>query len=159
MRLAMRFAHTVAAAGLVGALLAYLLIILFAPKGSAQSFADARETINVICDYLLLPSLAVALVTGLLSMVVHRPFQEFRWVWLKALLGLSMFEATLGIVGSKANAAAELSAKIAAGAGEQAALDAAIASEWTALLAILALSLANYVLGVWRPRLWKQPGM
>ena len=43
-------------------------------------------------------SLAIALMSGLLSMVVHPPFQEMRWAWLKALLGLAMFEATLGAI-------------------------------------------------------------
>ena len=35
-------------------------------------------------------------------------------VWVKALLGLSMFEATLGIIGSKANYAAGIARKMAA---------------------------------------------
>ena len=57
----------------------------------------------------------ISLVTGLLAMAVHRPFQELRWVWVKALLGISMFEATLAIIQAKGADAARISAKIAAG--------------------------------------------
>ena len=89
-------------------------------------------------------------------MVVHPPFRETRWAWLKALLGLSTFEATLGIIGSKASSAASISAKIAAGEAQQKALADAIANEWGALTAIMVLSLVNVVVGVWRPRLWKK---
>jgi hypothetical protein len=76
-----------------------------------------------------------------------------RWVWMKALLGISMFEGTLAIVHAKATEAAQLSEKIANGEPASDALAAAIASEWMTLFAILALSVANYVLGIWRPAL------
>jgi hypothetical protein len=105
----------------------------------------------------LLPSLAIALVTGLLSMAAHQPFQDMRWVWIKALLGLSMFESTLAIIQSKANYAAKVSSQIAAGEANADALKAALttdlATEWYSLGAIMTLSIANVVLGVWRPRL------
>jgi hypothetical protein len=64
-----------------------------------------------------------------------------------------MFEGTLAVIQSKAGEAARLSEKVAKGEPASDALAAAIASEWTALYAILALSVANYVLGVWRPAL------
>lgn len=157
MRKATKILHTLASCGLIGALMGYIIILLAAPQDTAMAYANARASIAAICNYLLLPSLAIALMSGLLSMVVHPPFQNMRWVWLKALLGLSMFEATLGIIGSKASAAASLSAKIAAGEAEQKALADAIGSEWGALTVIMVLSLANIVIGVWRPRLKKSP--
>lgn len=153
MRKALKFLHTLASCGLIGALAGYAIVLIYAPQATASTYADVRHTITALCDYLLLPSLAVALVTGLLSMAVHQPFQDQRWVWVKALLGLSMFEATLGIIQSKAATAAIISAKIAAGDAEPGALATAIASEWMSLGAIAALSVANIVLGVWRPRL------
>jgi hypothetical protein len=153
MRQLMKFLHTLSSAGIVGALVAYALILVYAPQASAQDYADMRQTIAAICNYMLLPSLGLSLVTGLLAMAVHRPFQELRWVWVKALLGIGMFESTLAIVSAKAGDAARLSAQIAAGEPMEKGLQATIASEWTALFAILALSIANYVLGVWRPTL------
>jgi Predicted integral membrane protein (DUF2269) len=153
MRKAMKFLHTLASCGLIGALLGYAIVLIYAPQDTARSYAEARQTISALCTYLLLPSLAVALITGLLSMAVHPPFQDQRWVWVKALLGLSMFESTLAIIQAKATTAATVSAKIASGAAEPGALAAALSSEWSSLGAILALSIANIVLGVWRPRL------
>jgi hypothetical protein len=153
MRRLLKFLHTCAACGMVGALLAYGLVLIHAPQDTAQAYADMRHTVSALCNYLLLPSMALALVTGLLSMAVHRPFMEQRWVWLKAVLGLSVFEATLGVVGSKAGTAAAVSAKIAAGAPAADELARAIAHEWMALGVILTLLLVNIVLGIWRPRL------
>lgn len=153
MRKTLKFFHTLASCGLIGALLGYAIVLTAAPQDTPGAYADMRQTISLLCDYLLLPSLAVALVTGLLSMAVHRPFQERRWVWVKALLGLGMFESTIAIVGSKAEYAAKMSAKIAAGDGDAQALQTALTYEWTTLGTIMALSVANIVLGVWRPPL------
>lgn len=157
MRKATKILHTLASCGLIGALMGYIIILVAAPQDTVEAYANARASIAALCNYLLLPSLAIALMSGLLSMVVHPPFQEMRWAWLKALLGLAMFEATLGIIGSKASAAASLSARIAAGEAEQKALADTISSEWGALTAIMLLSLANVIVGIWRPRLWKTP--
>jgi hypothetical protein len=148
MRKATKLLHTLASCGLIGALMGYIVILLAAPQDTAAAYSNARASIAALCNYLLLPSLAIALMSGLLSMVVHPPFREVRWAWLKALLGLSMFEATLGIIGSKASAAA--------GEAEQKALADTISSEWGALAAIMLLSLANLVVGIWRPSLWKK---
>jgi uncharacterized membrane protein len=153
MRRSLKFLHTLAACGLVGALLAYATVLLYAPQATPRSYAEARQTISLLCDYLLLPSMAVALVTGLLAMAVHGPFRDTRWAWLKALLGLSLFEATLGIVQSKATTAAAEAANIAAGQAQASVLEVILANEWSSLAAILALSIAQIVLGVWRPRL------
>jgi Predicted integral membrane protein (DUF2269) len=153
MRKALKFLHTLASCGLVGALLGYMIVLVYAPQDTPRAYADVRHTISLICNYLLLPSMGVALVTGLLAMAAHTPFQAMRWVWVKALLGLSTFEATLGIIGSKADYAAKLSAKIASGDAPPDALASGLHTEWTSLAAILALSIANIVLGVWRPRL------
>jgi hypothetical protein len=156
MRRTVKFFHTFASCGLIGALFCYMIVLIYAPQDTARSYAEARQTISALCNYVLLPSLAIALVTGLLSMAVHRPFQDHRWAWLKALLGFIMFEATLGIVESKANSAAAVSAKIATGEAEPGLLASALAGEWLSLGAILVLSTAQIVLGVWRPRLAKR---
>lgn len=153
MRKTLKFFHTLASAGLTGALFAYMVVLLYAPQDNASTYADVRTTIAALSNYVLLPSLFIALVTGLLSMAVHTPFQEQRWVWVKALLGLSTFEATLAIIQSKANYAASVSAEIAAGADKGGALKSALSTEWSSLAAITALAIANIVLGVWRPRL------
>ena len=160
MRKTLKFFHTLASCGLIGALLGYMIVLTNAPQDTAATYADTRHTIAVLCNYLLLPSLALALVTGLLSMAVHRPFQDLRWVWVKAFLGLSMFDSTLAIIGSKADYAAKISAKIAQGEANADALSSALQTdlhtEWYSLGAIMTLSIANIVLGVWRPALMKR---
>lgn len=156
MRRALKFLHTLASCGLVGALACYAIVLVYAPQDTAKSFAEVRQTIVAICNYLLLPSLGIALVSGLLAMAAHRPFMDTRWAWLKAILGLSLFEATLGVIQSKAAAAAAEAAKLAAGTGERADLAAVIANEWLALWTIFALSLAQIAIGIWRPRLAKR---
>ncbi len=153
MRKFVKFLHTIASCGLVGALFGYIVVLMFAPQGTPQSYAEMRQTISAISSYILLPSLGVGLVSGLIAMMVHRPFQEMRWVWAKAILGLSMFEATLAIIQAKANSAAEEATKIASGAGDAQALATIIANEWMTLYVILALAAAQIGLGIWRPRL------
>ena len=153
MRKTLKFFHTFASCGLIGALLGYMIVLVYAPQDTVSTYADTRKTISALCNYLLLPSLGIALVTGLLSMAAHQPFQDKRWAWVKAVLGLSMFEATLAVVGSKADYAAAVSAKIASGEADTGVLRTALAGEWYTLGALMALSIANIVLGVWRPRL------
>ena len=156
MRQTMKFFHTLSSCGLIGALAGYAIVLLYAPADTPATYADMRQTISALCNYLLLPSLGVALVTGLLSMAVHPPFQEKRWAWVKALLGIGMFEATLAIIQSKATTAAIVSRKIADGTAEPGALASALSTEWSSLAAIMTISIANIVLGVWRPRLAKK---
>ena len=153
MRKVLKILHTLASCGLLGGLAAYMIVLMWAPQASAQQFADVRRTISALCDYVLIPSLAVALVTGLVAMMVHRAFQEMRWVWLKALMGFALFEATLAVVQSKAGAAASLSAQVLEGAATRESIDAVLSAEWTTLFALTALSVAQVVVGVWRPPL------
>jgi hypothetical protein len=153
MRKTLKFFHTLASCGIIGALLGYAIILTSAPQDTPAAYANIRQTISLLCDLLLFPSLAIALITGLVSMAVHRPFQERRWVWAKAFLGLGMFQSTLAIIGSKADYAATMSTRLSAGDGNADALQRALTYEWYTLGTILALSLANIVLGVWRPPL------
>jgi len=153
MRQSIKFLHTMGSCGLIGALLAYAAILAAAPQATAQSYADMRQAVAAVSNYVLLPSLALSLLTGLVSMMVHKPFAATRWAWLKAALGLSMFEATLAIVQAKAASAAAAAAEIAAGGGDPDALASLISSERATIVVILALSSAQVALGVWRPLL------
>jgi hypothetical protein len=156
MRKAVKILHSLASCGLIGGLAAYMVVLVWAPQGTAAQYADMRQVIAAISNYILVPSLGVALVTGLVAMMVQRAFQEMRWVWAKAVLGLAMFEATLAVIQGKANEGLSLAQKVAAGAETADALKVALSSEWTSLYAIMALSLAQVILGVWRPALKKR---
>jgi hypothetical protein len=152
MRKTLKILHSLAACGLIGGLGAYMLMLMYAPQGTPADYADLRETIKAISDYLLLPSLALALVTGLLAMVAHYPFQEKGWAWFKAATGILMFKGILTIVSAKAGHAAEMSRRIAEGTAPPDALAGLIDLEWGTLWIVMALSVANVVLGVWRPK-------
>lgn len=151
-KMILKILHTLSAAGLIGGLGAYMLMLVFAPQETPADYADLRETIKAISDYLLLPSLALALVTGLLAMVAHYPFQERGWAWIKAASGILMFKGVLTIVSAKAGHAAEMSRRIAEGTAPPDALSQLIGLEWGTLWAVMAISVANVVLGVWRPK-------
>ena len=68
LRKTMKFLHTVASAGMIGGLLAYGVLLVYAPQDTLSRYADMRQSIMYVSNYVLLPSLGIALVTGLLSM-------------------------------------------------------------------------------------------
>lgn len=156
MKQAVKFLHIVSSCGLIGALLGHVLILWHAPQANAEHYASLREAISLIAQYILVPSLGLALVSGLVALIVHHPYQSRRWVWVKAVMGFLMFESTLAVTQSKAVAAADFAQRIARGenvAETQRLLAEAIQSEWTVLYALLALALAQTAIGVWRPKL------
>lgn len=137
--------HEVAAIGIGGGLAACLAVGMTA---SPVDFAASRLAIGAIARFVLLPSLIVVLVTGLLAMAVTRAYQDAGWAWLKALLGLSVFEATLLTIGSSSRPA-----EILAATADSALLASLLQSERNTLWLLIVLSVANVVLAVWRPRL------
>ncbi|MHA7873563.1 MAG: DUF2269 family protein [Hyphococcus sp.] len=154
-RKVLKILHSIAACGLIGGVGCYMLLLVAAPHDTPAAYADLRGAISVISDYVLLPSLMVGIVSGLLSMVVHQPFLDKGWVWIKAATGILMFKGVLTIVSAKAAYAEGVAQKIAAGEAPAGALDSMLALEWWTLVAVMAISIANVVLGVWRPRLMK----
>lgn len=149
----LKILHTIASGGLIGGLLAYMVILVAAPQSTPSAYADMRVTIAVLSNYVLLPSLAIALVSGLLSMAAHRPYAEKPWAWIKAATGILMFKGVLTIIGAKADYAASVSERIANGEVAVDVLETALAYEWQALITIMAITVINVVLGVWRPNI------
>jgi hypothetical protein len=147
--------HEIGAAGVLGSFACCLVLVI---KGHAQSlvaYAAVRQAIAAITQWLLVPSLGLVLVSGLLAIAVNRAFHNAAWAWVKALLGVSLFEGTLVTVSSSARQAADLAAMAANGHGDAAQLAQVLRTEWGGLWLLLALSLANVVLAVWRPRLYR----
>jgi hypothetical protein len=111
-----------------------------------------RHGIAAITQWLLVPSLAMVLLSGLLAIAVNEPYKDAGWAWLKAALGLSMFEGTLVTVAASARRAAELSALAAAGHADSVRMAEVLRTEWGSLWLLLGLSATNILLAVWRPR-------
>lgn len=158
MRRLLKFLHTLSAIGLAGGLAAYMLVLSAAPEVSSLSeYAALRASLVPLSQWLVLPSMLVALVSGLLAMAAHTPYLNAPWVWVKALSGILIFEATLASVDAPVTAAAEASARAVAGELDGAALAGLIRDEWGAWWMLLALAAANVALGIWRPRFGLRP--
>ncbi|MEO8279396.1 MAG: DUF2269 family protein [Ideonella sp.] len=151
LRLGSKALHEIASIGFGGGLAACLVINLAANRASAAEFAAARHIFAAIAQYVLVPSMAIVVVSGLIALAATRAYQNAVWAWVKALLGLSVFEATLMIVGSSRQ-----QADLAAAAADPALLDALLRSERNTLWLLMALSVVNVVLAVWKPRLTVQ---
>lgn len=154
MRRLLKFCHTVSSIGLTGGLAAYMMILSFGPgTESLEAYAALRHSLAQVSKWLLLPSMVISLVSGLLALVAHHPFQNAVWVWLKALLSLLLFEATLASIDTPARDAAVFASQALDSGEVSKALVELAAREWTAYWIILALCLANVALGIWRPTL------
>ena len=139
----------------MGSFAACLVLLLKGPTQPLVAYAAVRQAIAAITQWLLLPSLAIVLLSGLLAIAATSAFHNAAWAWAKALLGLSMFEGTLVTVNSTARRAAELAAMAVKGQGDPVQLAQVLRTEWGGLWVLLALSLVNILLAVWRPRLFR----
>jgi hypothetical protein len=148
LRLGAKTLHDLASLGFGGALAACLVINQVASRDTAAEFAAARHTFAAIAQYLLVPSMFVVVVSGLIALAATQAYAGAGWAWLKALLGLSVFEATLVVVGSR-----QKQAEVVAAYADPALLDTLLRSERNTLWLLLVLCVVNVVLAVWRPRL------
>jgi hypothetical protein len=148
--------HEIGAIGVMGALAAYLVLVATAPEQSLAGHAAVRQGIAAVSKWLLVPSLLLVLVTGLLAIAANRAYMDAGWAWIKAILGIVIFEGTLMNIDGTAQRAASLTAAAAAGEGDAALLAALLRTEWLGLWTMIALSVANIVIAVWRPRLRRQ---
>ncbi|MFP4130168.1 MAG: DUF2269 family protein [Halorhodospira sp.] len=149
----LKILHTLGSIGLTGAVAAHLVLLGMAPGPEAiQEHAVVRGAIAEISGWLLLPSLAAVLLSGLLSMALYRPFREAGWVWLKAILSLSVAGSILIHVHGTAIRSAEATQAAADGEIPLDRIPQYVHNEALVLWLILLVCIANVVLGVWRPR-------
>lgn len=147
-RLGAKALHEIASIAFGGALAACLVINLVANRASPEQFAAARNAFAAIAQYVLFPSMGIVVVSGLFALAATRSYINAGWAWVKALLGLSVFEATLLVVGS-----GQRQAELTAAGTDPTLLDTMLRSERNTLWLLIAVSVANVVLAVWRPRL------
>ncbi|RYY82601.1 MAG: hypothetical protein EOO24_40130 [Comamonadaceae bacterium] len=150
LRLGAKTVHDVASIAFGGALAACLVINAGADPASPAAFLAWRQAFASIAQAILVPSMAVVVLSGLLALAATRGYRDAGWAWVKALLGLSVFEATLVVVGA-AGRHAEIAA--ASAANDLATLQGLLRSERITLWLLVALGVVNVVLAVWRPRL------
>lgn len=144
--------HEIGGVGVIGAFAACLVLIITSRGEPPAAYAVTRQHILDLCRLLLLPSLALVVLSGLISIAVNEAYKNAGWAWVKALSGISLFEGTLLTVVGSARKAAELSAQAAAGGGDPEQLAQVLRTEWGGLWVLLVVALANIVLAIWRPR-------
>ena len=158
MRRLMKFLHTMGAIGLMGAMACILVLLsLIPPPSSLSQYALMRAAMGAIATWVFLPSLALTLVAGLLSIAVNRAYHNAGWAWAKLATGILIFEWGFVAVQGPMQQEAELSAKAVTGEVDPATLAGSLGAEKTSLWVLLAVATANVVLGVWRPRLTRLP--
>ena len=154
MRHLLKFLHTLGAIGLIGAMATLLILSRMAPPPDAlEGYALIRGAMGVIATWIFFPSLGVTLIAGLLAIAYSRAYQNAGWAWLKAASGILLFESGfVGVLGP-IQQEAEQSALALAGSADPATLGTSLHGEQGVLWVLLAVAIANVVLGVWRPRL------
>lgn len=153
MRKFLKFMHTIGSVGITGALLVQFMMLNSMPSpDDLVAYATARGQMGMIAQWMLFPSLAIVLVSGLLSMAWTDAFHSQGWVWAKLALGISVFEGTLIAIQGPAKREAALAAQALAGEVEPALLALTADAEWKSTIIILTVALINIVLGVWRPK-------
>jgi hypothetical protein len=158
MRKLLKFLHTMGAVGFTGALAAFLVLHASLPEPTElQRFATLRIAMGAVAQWLLLPSIALVLVSGLLSMAFNRAFHNAGWVWAKLAFGVLVFEGTLVYVQAPMQRAAKRAQQALDGSLDPAALGATLQAEWGSFWVILGVAILNIVLGVWRPRFSRLP--
>jgi hypothetical protein len=153
LRRLLKFLHTMGAIGMIGAMACLLVLAIFAPPpDSLAGYALMYGAMAKIATWILLPSLAMTLIAGMLAIAWNRAFHDAGWAWVKLATGVLIFEGGLVYVQGPINEEAERSASVVVGHLPAAELGSYGAQQGT-LWVLLAVGIANVVLGVWRPRL------
>ena len=156
MKRLVKFLHELGSVGFTGAIVVMLVLQSMTPEPTElEAYALLRGAIAKVSASLLFPSLGIVLVSGLLAMAATRAYRDVGWVWLKLLLGVSVFEGTLVAIHGPAVRAAELAEEALAGAVDIAQLGKGH-DESMALTVMLCVALINIWLAVYRPRFGKR---
>jgi uncharacterized membrane protein len=157
----LKLLHTIATAGIMGGGAAIVILAMLAaaatgPDGAPTAgFSVLANGMAKIALWVIAPSMLVVIVTGLLAMLITPVFQDAGWVWAKAAMGILVFQAGLHVLGPLQSHALGGAAEPApaAGAATAAMLSATANTMWV----LLAVSVANIVLAIWRPKFFRPP--
>ncbi|HEU4408110.1 MAG TPA: hypothetical protein VFS43_22805 [Polyangiaceae bacterium] len=156
MKRVMKGLHTFGSIGMMGGYLAFLVLLYAAEARPPAEALVLREAIGRLFVALIIPSVAVALVTGLLAMALHRAFINAGWAWLKLSTTVVALEGSFGMQ-ARAREVEALVRALARGEGDAGGLAELAGREKGGLAMLLVIAAANVVLGVWRPKL-RRPG-
>ncbi len=157
-RYLLKFLHTFGAIGMMGAIAALLVLLRFdaAPR-SAGAYSVICAAMADIANLVLYPSMVATLIAGLLAIAFNRAFHNAGWAWVKLASGILVFEGSLISIIGPIQQEAILAADALSGPLDLPAIVAYAVSLEKSLWVMLAVSTANVVLGIWRPRLTSIP--
>ena len=154
----MKFLHTIGAIGLMGAMACLIVLLGFVPKpASLPEYALMSAAMGGVVTWIFLPSLALTLIAGLIALALNRAYHSAGWAWAKLATGILVFEWGFTAVLGPLQEEADLSARALAGETDPATLAVSLGNERYSLWILLAVAVANVVLGIWRPRLTRIP--
>ncbi len=140
----------------MGAIASLIVLMKFSPPPtSLAGYALIRGAMAVIATWIFFPSLAVTLIAGLLAIAVNPALHNAGWAWAKLASGVLIFEGGLVSVLGPIQDEAKRAADVLAGRFDPATLAGSQGAEQNALWMLLAVSTANVIFGIWRPRLMR----
>jgi hypothetical protein len=143
--------------GLMGSVASLIALMNFSPPTpSLAGYALMRGAMAEIATWVFFPSFALTLVAGMLAIAVNRAFHDAGWAWMKLATGILVFAGCFQVLGSIQDEA-KRSASALAGQLDAERVTGSFGEEG-ALWILLAVSTANVMLGVWRPRFTQIPG-
>ena len=153
MRRFLKFVHTIGAIGLMGSMASLLAMIATMPDPATQlgEYAAVRDAMGAVSLYVFLPSVALTLIGGMLSMAITPAFHSAGWVLAKLASGILMFEWSLiAVDGPIRKEAKEAAAALLSEQTNQLGDD--VDRLWWSMLILCGVAVVNVVLGVWRPK-------
>ena len=145
------------AIGLMGATASLLVLINGRPlPTSLAEYAVLHRAKAEIVAWVFLPSLVATLIAGLLAIAINRAFHNAGWAWVKAASGILVFTAGFHVMSAIQEEAEQRSSEIP-GQTNLSETPPPPDGEQGTLWVLLAVSTANVVLGVWRPRIVRTP--
>jgi hypothetical protein len=156
MRRLIKFLHTLGAIGLMGAMACLVVMLLWLPPPtSLETYGALRTSMAAITQWVFMPSLGATLISGLIAIAANPGFHNAGWAWAKAVSGILIFEGGLVSVMGPIQHEADASAAVIAGKAAVTTLGQNLRAEEMTLWILLAVSAANVVFGIWRPRLMR----
>ncbi|MBS0377491.1 MAG: hypothetical protein JSS29_03310 [Proteobacteria bacterium] len=152
---AIKLLHELGSMGTLGSVAVCLLLLLHRGPGSAPDLVVISDAVSMVVRWVLLPSFIATILSGLLALVATPPYMDSGWAWLKALLSLSLFEASLMLSGT-AHDLGLLSRQAAGGTDVWLEIVHTQRTESGVLWVLLGVSIVNVVFGIWRPRLMRR---
>lgn len=141
----------------MGAVVALAILLSIAPASpAAAGYLPIVSAASTMAAWIIGPSVVLTVISGLLSMAATPAFQNAGWVWAKAATGILVLQAGLHVIGP-IQAEAQRAASAAESGGDPSGAARLLEAEINTLWVLLAVSVANVALGVWRPRFPKYP--